>query len=521
MQNPERDGGVHERDHDGARLRESRSEQRLLPARVAIDNGRVVARRFAHALRIGVESDERDVLGLEQAHQILAAAAVAADDHVILAGHRRRRDPGDLRRARKPVVGRELAHDRVREMDQQRGRKHRQQHRREHDLPHRARHERQVDRDCEHHQRELAGLREIESGTQCGSGRRPEQARQHDDQRKFRDDRNGEQQKHPCEVVGDDGKIERHPDGDEEQPQQHVAKRLDVLFDLIAVLGLRNEHAREERAERERQSGELRERRQAERDQEQVQHEELGTALAGDEVEPGAHWLLPGEQDQHQHDQCLHAGLGQRHGELPGAPAERRHDDQERDDRQILEQENAHHVPPMRGREFHPLGKHLGNDCRRTHRQGPAQRESRRPAKAQKLQREHTRDGGDRHLHETESEHDSAHRLELRQAEFESDREHQEDDAELGEMAGLGRLRHPRERVRTHGDADQQVAENRRQADETADDDDNDRCPEQHQDQLQRLRHRAGVAVARPAAGGSAIECSMEPDQSSPVYFCA
>ncbi len=82
-------------------------------------------------------------------------------------------------------------------------------------------------------------------------------------------------------------------------------------------------------------------------------------------------------------------------------------------------------------------------------------------------------------------------------------------------------VRHPRERVRSDGDADQQVAEDRRQADEPADDDDDDGCAEQDEDQLQRLRHRAGVAVARPAAGGSAIECSMEPDQSSPVYFCA
>ena len=38
--------------------------------------------------------------------------------------------------------------------------------------------------------------------------------------------------------------VEQHADGDEEQAQQHVAERLDVVLDLVAVLGLRDEHAR-------------------------------------------------------------------------------------------------------------------------------------------------------------------------------------------------------------------------------------------------------------------------------------
>ena len=61
----------------------------------------------------------------------------------------------------------------------------------------------------------------------------------------------------------DDREVERHADGDEEQPEQHVAERLDVLLDLVAVLGLRDQHAGEERAERERQPGELGERARA------------------------------------------------------------------------------------------------------------------------------------------------------------------------------------------------------------------------------------------------------------------
>ena len=71
---------------------ETRRDERLLAPRVAVDDAAAVARRLAHALRIGVERDERDVLRFEQPREVLAAAAVAADDHVVLARHRRRGD---------------------------------------------------------------------------------------------------------------------------------------------------------------------------------------------------------------------------------------------------------------------------------------------------------------------------------------------------------------------------------------------------------------------------------------------
>ena len=61
----------------------------------------------------------------------------------------------------------------------------------------------------------------------------------------------------------DDVEVERHADGDEEEAEQHVAERLDVLLDLVAVLGLGDQHAGEEGAQRERQPGDLGERREA------------------------------------------------------------------------------------------------------------------------------------------------------------------------------------------------------------------------------------------------------------------
>ena len=57
-------------------------------------------------------------------------------------------------------------------------------------------------------------------------------------------------------------------------------------------------------------------------------------------------------------------------------------------------------------------------------------------------------------------------------------------------------VRHPAERVRADDACRREIAEDRRQTDEPADDDDDDGGAEQDENQLQRLRHRAGAAVA-------------------------
>ena len=44
--------------------------------------------------------------------------------------------------------------------------------------------------------------------------------------------------------------IKLHANRDEKQPEQYIAKRLDVVLDLIAVFGFRDQHAGDKRAER-------------------------------------------------------------------------------------------------------------------------------------------------------------------------------------------------------------------------------------------------------------------------------
>ena len=154
----------------------------------------------------------------------------------------------------------------------------------------------------------------------------------------------------------------------------------------------------------------------------------------------------------------------------------------------------------------HALGEHLRHDRRRAHRQRAAQREPGLPAVAQRSAARPSRgDRRDRDLREAEPEHRAAHRAQLRQAELEPDREHQEHDAELGEVARRLRRREPTPSAcGPTRDADEQIAEDRRQAHQPADDDDDDRGGEQNRISCSVCEHRAREGERRLARDASA-----------------
>ena len=53
--------------------------------------------------------------------------------------------------------------------------------------------------------------------------------------------------------------IRRHPDRDEEQPEQQTLERLDVGFELVAILAVCEQQSRDEGAERHAQAERLKE----------------------------------------------------------------------------------------------------------------------------------------------------------------------------------------------------------------------------------------------------------------------
>ena len=94
------------------------------------------------------------------------------------------------------------------------------------------------------------------------------------------------------------------------------------------------------------------------------------------------------------------------------------------------------------------------------------------------------------HLAQAEAEDQPLHALQLRQVELEADHEHQEDDAELGQVRDAGRVAaRDRHRVRADQGADREIAEDRRQAREAAENDAGNRRHEIEQSQFERRSH--------------------------------
>ena len=84
------------------------------------------------------------------------------------------------------------------------------------------------------------------------------------------------------------------------------------------------------------------------------------------------------------------------------------------------------------------------------------------------------------------------------EAELEPEREHEEYDAELRELARRRGIGDPTKRVRTDRDTDDQVAEQRRQVQTAEDHHDEHRAREQDQHQFERFAHRVlGAARER------------------------
>ena len=80
----------------------------------------------------------------------------------------------------------------------------------------------------------------------------------------------------------------------------------------------------------------------------------------------------------------------------------------------------------------------------------------------------------------------------LGQVELEADDEHQEDDAELGQIADAGGIAGQADRARAEGDADRQIAEHRRQPGKAADHDACNGGDEEDQRQFERRGHAVG-----------------------------
>jgi hypothetical protein len=129
-----------------------------------------------------------------------------------------------------------------------------------------------------------------------------------------------EQQQHERELDHEQPQVEQHADRDEEQPEQDVVERLDDRLGLMTELGLGEQHAGQEAAQRHRQTQCVRRPRARQHDEQHCQRERLGAALTGDLVEQRPQHPAA----DHEHEQQRDDGAPD-HGEQPGAARRRIH----------------------------------------------------------------------------------------------------------------------------------------------------------------------------------------------------
>ena len=124
---------------------------------------------------------------------------------------------------------------------------------------------------------------------------------------------------------------------------------------------------------------------------------------------------------------------------------------------------------------------HDSSHGRSTEREQPGEQEVAR----------HRADDGQEHLRQAQPEHQAAHAAQLGQVELEPDDEHQEDDAELGQVADAARVLRQRQRIGADQHAHGQVAEHGRQLQLAAHHHAGDRSDQVQQDQIEGGCHQA------------------------------
>ncbi len=172
----------------------------------------------------------------------------------------------------------------------------------------------------------------------------------------------------------------------------------------------------------------------------------------------------PGDLQRRQAERQRQVGSRRR----PGSK-QRRQQHQHDDGEQVLDDEPADGDVAGGRVQVAVVGEHADEHHRAGHRQRDSEDDGGRPRPA-----EGVRDGGTQqrrgHALRDRARHgDAAHGQQLVEVELQPDAEHQEDDADLGQLFGQGGVGHKARRVRADEHAGQQVSHQRREPDALGD----------------------------------------------------
>ena len=302
---------------------------------------------------------------------------------------------------------------------------------------------------------------------------RPKSARQTiENQSLEADQRRGEAEDEPG-LGGDQGGIDLGADRDEVEPEQQALERLDRHFDLAPVFGFRQQQPRDEGAERHGKLARRRGEAVAEHHQQAGGHEEFRALRLGDEMEERPQ-REPAEDDQRgERERGRNQPADQRRAEPAFAAAgEGARRDEERSDREILEEQHREARASDGRAEALAFDEDGDDDGGRRHRQRAADRQRRRRLQAEPPADRRQDQHRDDDLRQPQPEHQPAHEPQALERQFEPHGEQERDHPEGGELVDrldidrecVEPMRLSRQRpepVRPERDAREEIAEHR------------------------------------------------------------
>ena len=352
-----------------------------------------------------------------------------------------------------------------RDQQQQQGRRgHRQADDRHQAVALRCLQQARLGRLAEHHEGEFAAQRQGASQQQAAAQVQPPGAQAQPQQE-------GELHRQQQAGAGEDRQrfgghalqVDAHADGHEEQPQQQAFERLDLRFQLVAEFRFRQQHAGQERAEARAQTGELHQPGAAEHHQQGGGGEHLGHAGARDHPEHVAQQVATAEHQRGDRGHRLRHRQPAVALARGGMRAEQRDRGQQRDRREVLEQQDGEREAAVFGGQLLALGQQLQADRGGRQRQPQADHQRGLPREARAHRQQRQRDPRQQHLQAADPEDRPPHHLQARQRQLQPDHEQQHHHADLaGRQHAVG-VAHHRQRMRPEQRARGEVAEHRAQ----------------------------------------------------------
>ena len=318
--------------------------------------------------------------------------------------------------------------DAVAHNEQQGGERHRQGHRQHQLLDNVGGQDGALARNAEKHEGELATLRQRQRlhARHLGTGSH-QPAQSVEAEALDRNQADGEP--HDLDrVLEDHAEIDPHTDGDEEKTHQQALERGDGAFELVAEIGVGQQHAGNEGPERHRQPARLQQQCQAQGGGERGGGEHLAAVDAADMAKDDVEHRPADHHHHRQHGQPDH----RRHAFIGGFRPQQRQQRQQRDHHQVLEEQDGKGLAPIAAVQFAALGQGRQHEGGGRQRQRQTGEDRLRPAQAEQARGTDQQRTDTEELQPAQADHRLAQRPQARGLQLQADDEEQQHHPELG-----------------------------------------------------------------------------------------